>query len=341
MRKHILFLFSNREAKVRKDVIETIKDFSENNENLNINYIITQHADHLKEIVRDFVLKYNEQGIVFVAGGDGSINEATNVIANLQTKSALGALPFGTANDFCKLHYNKFNLDNFLKDIFKLKIAPIDLLQLTGDLQLMGDGPDTIFNDDLALIQSTYAINVASIGLDTKILNTAFHYLHKFPWLKGSAYTFAVLKHYFTFKAEEYIFSYKGQNHQINSLLAAFCNGGFYGNGFNPAPSCDLQDNLLNYLIAPNLSHLQFAKLAIHYKNGSIETQKDKINMGLLNRISVKSVDGKPFIGNFDGIIFETEHLQIEVIPRKIAFAFVGNYSQRLITDQSSIIDQY
>ncbi|NLM19425.1 MAG: hypothetical protein GX217_05315 [Clostridiaceae bacterium] len=339
MRKHVLFLFSNREAKVHKDVIATIKDFSDKNHNLGIYYLITQHADHIKELVRDFVLKYAEQGIVFIAGGDGSINEATNVIANLQTKTALGVLPFGTANDFCKLHYKKFNLDNFLNDLSQLKIAPIDLLQLTGNLQLMGDGPDTIFNNDSVLIQSTYVVNVASIGLDTEILNTAFHYLYKYPWLKGSAYTFAVLKHFFALHSREYIFSFNDQNHQIDSLLAAFCNGGFYGNGFNPAPSCDLQDDLLNYVIAPKLSHLQFAKLAIHYSKGSIETQKDKMKIGLLNKISVRAADGKAFIGNFDGIIFKTEHLQIDVISRKILFAFVGDYSQRLITDKSTIID--
>lgn len=340
MREHVLFLFSNREAKVRKEVINKIKNFSNINRNhLDIYYLITQHADHLKELVRDFVLKFDEQGIIFVAGGDGSINEATNVIANLRAKTALGVLPFGTANDFCKIHYKKFNLDNFLNELAQLKIAPIDLLLLTGDLQLMGDGPDTIFNDDLALIQSTYVMNVASIGLDTEILNTAFHYLHKFPWLKGSAYTFAVLKHFFALHTREYIFSFQGKNHQIDSLLAAFCNGGFYGNGFNPAPSCDLQDNLLNYVIAPKFSHLQFAKLAIHYKNGSIENQKDKINMGLINKISVRAADGKAFIGNFDGVIFETEHLQIDVIPQIIPFAFVGDYSQRLITDKSSIIE--
>ena len=339
MRKHILFLFSNREAKVHKSVITTIKNFSSRNRDLNIFYLITQHADHLKELVRDFVLKYAEKGIVFVAGGDGSINEATNVIANLRTETAIGALPFGTANDFCKLHYKKFNLNHFLNDLCKLKIAPIDLLQLTGDLQLIGDGPDTIFNDDMALIKSTYVMNVASIGLDTVILKTAFHYLNKHPWLKGSAYTFAVLKHFFALRTREYVFSFKGQNLQIDSLLAAFCNGGFYGNGFNPAPSCDLQDNLLNYVIAPDLGYLQFAKLAIHYGNGTIESHKDKLKMGLLNKMSVRAGDGKTFIGNFDGIIFETEHLQIDVIPRKIPFAFVGDYSQRLITDKLSIID--
>ncbi|HHU54169.1 MAG TPA: hypothetical protein GXZ43_08910 [Clostridiaceae bacterium] len=339
MREHVLFLFSNREAKVRKDVITKIKNFTDNNRNLDVYYLITQHADHLKELVKEFAYKHGEKGIIFVAGGDGSINEATNVIANLQTNTALGVLPFGTANDFCKLHYNKFNLDYFLNDLSRLKISPVDLLQLTGNMQLIGDGPDTIFNNDLALIKSTYVMNVASIGLDTEILKTAFHYLHKSPWLKGSAYTFAVLKHFFNLQTREYIFSFKNKDHQIDSLLAAFCNGGFYGNGFNPAPGCDLQDNLLNYVIAPKFNHLQFAKLAIHYKNGSIETQKDKLNMGLLNKISVKSADGKPFIGNFDGIIFETEHLQIDVVPKKIPFAFVGDYSQRLITDKSSIID--
>lgn len=77
-----------------------------------------------------------------------------------------------------------------------LKIAPIDVLKLTGNLRLLGDGPDTIENPDLAMIDSIYVINVASIGLDTEILNSAFHYLNKYRWLKGSAYTLAVLKHF-------------------------------------------------------------------------------------------------------------------------------------------------
>lgn len=338
MRNQILFVFSNREAKVKSSVLNTIENFSQNNQHYNARYIITQHADHLKEIVRDFSLKHGENGIIFVAGGDGSINEATNVLVNLNSATALGALPFGTANDFCKLHYSKFKLSNFLKALPNLKIAPIDVLKLTGNLRLLGDGPDTIENPNLAMIDSIYVINVASIGLDTEILNSAFHYLNKYRWLKGSAYTLAVLKHFFSMKTQEYIYSIEGKNTIIDSLLAAFCNGGFYGNGFNPAPSCDLQDGKLNYLLAPNLSRFQFAKLAVHYKNGTIETQQAKVKLGLVEKISVRAPEGKSFIGNVDGAIFSTDSFEINVVPRQLSFAFVGDYSQKMITDPDSII---
>lgn len=334
--RNLLFVFSNRKGKVKKKIIHALDSFRRKNLDYSVDYLITEHPSHLSEAIHAFAEKY-DQGIVFVAGGDGSLNEATNALATIDSQIALCPIPFGTANDFCRLLYKNFDINEFLQDLPNAKFAWIDILKLSGNIRILGTGPDNINIKNKPIIDSTYLLNVASLGLDTEILRSAYIYMKNIPILKGSAYLLAVIKHFKKFDSIPLTLTIDGKKNKEECLLAAFCNGGFYGNGFNPAPNCDLQDGKMNYCYVPPIKKSEFLKLAPKYKNGSI-LSAPKVKTGFAKSISIKSSNQEPILANYDGILFDSIDFKINVIDRAILLAFVGEFAQDMITDQSSLL---
>lgn len=339
MKSEILFVFSNRQARIEPQVAAAVENFKFENPDLLVDWLITQDLGHLERAVSDFVKTYPD-ALIVVAGGDGSLNEAANAIYKSQTRASLCPIPFGTANDFCKLLYRNFDFHHFLQALQdqKTKTILIDLMELTGDIDIIGTGPDNIYAENRRKLEQIYTLNVTSIGLDTEILKSSFQILAKFPKLAGSAYLWAVLKHFFQFKLPTLpvSLSFDGRENKVNCLLAAFCNGGFYGNGFNPAPNCNLEDGLLNYIVAPALGHLSFARLALKYKSGKI-LEEENLSHGTASKVKVTSPRGQKILANYDGILFESSEFQLEMYQQVLPLTLVGEYSQRLVTPTNAI----
>ncbi len=331
--KNFLFVFSNRRAHVDNDIIRSLDNFIVKHRDLNIETVITQHAQHLSDAIIKFSNKH-EQAIVVVAGGDGSLNEAANAIMNLpeNKKIALCPIPYGTSNDFCKLFYKDFDFDWFLSELLNYEITNIDILNLTGNMRLLGAGPDTVNLEHNEYIDQIYVLNVMSLGLDTEILRTAFKYMARFPKLRATSYYFAILKHYLRFRLKTIPLQIKLDDHIIeqDSLLAAFCNGGFYGNGFNPAPDCDLQDGRLNYCVAPRYSHTQFAKIAVKYKKGEIK-EVSSVILGNSKSALITASDNRPILSNYDGILIESNEMKIETLHQVLPVVLVGEKAKTRI----------
>ncbi len=327
--KEILFIFSNREAYVEATVIRSLNNFIVQHPELLIETVITQHAQHLTIAIKKFAEQYPD-AMIIIAGGDGSLNEATNTILNLpfENNISLCPIPFGTSNDFCKLFYKNFDFDQFLNELLDFEIEKIDVLKLKGHMHLLGAGPDTVnlpHDDDY--IDEVYVLNVMSLGFDTEVLRSAFKTVARFPFIGTASYYFAILKHLLKFKLKTLDLSIEldGQKIQKNCLLAAFCNGGFYGNGFNPAPDCDLTDGYLNYCIAPAFSHVKFLKIAVLYKKGKIK-EVPQIKLGLTKKVRIYAQ--QPILANLDGILFETNDLSIEPSPAVLPLVLVGDQAK-------------
>ena len=329
--RDFLFIFSNRSGHIDSNILSLINQFIDENPDFNIEYLVTEHSNHLTEKILSFVKIY-PNAMIIVAGGDGSLNEATNALVKANTNAVLCPIPFGTANDFCKILYEKYNFSNFLSELKNMKIKKIDLLKINGNLKLHGTGPDNVNTDHQQTIDESYVLNVASFGLDSKILQSAFRFMAKHPKISGSSYYLAVVKHFFKKHLETFQIQFEidGKIMQEEILLSALCNAAYYGNGFNPAPNFDLFDGKLNYLIAFKLSHFEFAVLAVKYMNGKILQEKRAIH-GFAKKVRIKSLNNLPIIGNFDGTLFKSNDFEISVVEKALPLAFVGDYAQRLL----------
>lgn len=302
MRK-MLFILSSKAGKTEFDInekdIEKIynkKDFEEN-----VQIIRTYYEDHATDAAKAFIEKYkNHKKTIIVGGGDGSLNEICNVVyKNDLENTSLGLIPMGTGNDFSK----NFSYKNFkVESLLNLKEKKIDLIKV---------------NDKVG-------INVLSLGFDTVVLEKAYEYLDKNPSLGKKAYFFGVIKalkylSYQNLSLTLYDKNYKEIKLEDEFLLSAICNGGYYGSGFNPAPSAKIDDGILNLVYAKKLPSLLLPSLIIRYKHGLLENSK------YLDEIKVKKGQIKSdekILANIDGEIFENKIINFEIIENCLSWTY-------------------
>lgn len=128
----------------------------------NINYKIFYTEDKNDAIRIADAFKDDEKVTIFSVGGDGTLNEVVNGLAN--SKAKLGLIPVGSGNDF----YRTF------KDFKGDKI-------------------------DLGKVNDRYFINVASLGLDAEIANYA-NKLKNGKLSNETIYILSLIHEYFKFK---------------------------------------------------------------------------------------------------------------------------------------------
>lgn len=303
MRK-TLFILSSKAGKTEFDInekdIEKIYDKKYFGENIKI--IRTKYENHAIDAAKSFINKYkNFKKTIIVGGGDGSLNEICNVIyENDLENTSLGLIPMGTGNDFSKnFPYKNFKLESLLN----IKEKKIDLIKV---------------NDKVG-------INVLSLGFDTVVLKKAYEYLDKKPSLGKKAYFFGVIK---ALKHLSYqnlsLTLYDKNNEKINIkddfLLSAICNGGYYGSGFNPAPSAKIDDGILNLVFAKKLPNILLPSLIIRYKFGLLENSK------YLDEIKIKKGKIKsdtPILANIDGEIFQSKEINFEIIEKTLTWSYL------------------
>lgn len=303
MRK-TLFILSSKAGKTEFDInekdIEKIYDKKYFGENIKI--IKTKYENHAIDAAKSFINKYiNFKKTIIVGGGDGSLNEICNVIyENDLENTSLGLIPMGTGNDFSKnFPYKNFKLESLLN----IKEKKIDLIKV---------------NDKVG-------INVLSLGFDTVVLKKAYEYLDKNPSLGKKAYFLGVikaLKHlsYQNLSLTLYDRDYKKINLKDDFLLSAICNGGYYGSGFNPAPSAKIDDGILNLVFAKKLPNILLPSLIIRYKFGLLENSKylDEIK---IKKGKIKS--DRPILANIDGEIFQSEEINFKIIEKALTWSYL------------------
>lgn len=252
----------------------------------------TQYPEHLSELAEQLS---NEECIIYVCGGDGSLSEAVSKIVN--KKATLGLLPLGTANDFAKnFDYSEFNI----KDTLDPKIRKYDVIK----------------------VNDSYSINILSFGFDTTVLYNTYSILKHLRFLKASAYPLGVLKSVFNFSTvdvEMNLTLSDGNTLTLNDeyLLGAVCNGGYYGGGFNPSPNANVSDGILELCLGKKMNLLQFASLVSKYKNGTHIGDKN-IDFYSVTSGTIKSKE--KILANTDGKIFKANEINFEILKSAINF---------------------
>lgn len=294
MRK-ILFIINSKAGKTefdirKEDIEETFKNAGRLDE---IEVVNTRYKNHTKFLVDAFdSLDYDEK-IVIICGGDGSLNELVNV--SYGKNMTLGLIPTGTGNDFAK----NFDYENFtLNSLLNFRTKKIDLIK----------------------VNDFYSINATSLGFDTHVLERAYKYLEEKPKLGKKAYIKAVINSLNKITSENLEFKLElrdGSNFELSGeyLIAALCNGAFYGSGFNPAPEARIDDGVLNLILASKIPFLKFITMIKKYKKGRHKDSK-YIREVLVKSGTIRSKD--KFLANADGEIFQTNEIKFQVLPKAL-----------------------
>ncbi len=212
---------------------------------------------------------------IYACGGDGTLSEVASGAAGYPN-AAITVFSGGSGNDFVKLF-------NDPKAFF--------------DLERLLDAEETEF--DLIRCNDDLAMNICSVGLDARIGTDVANY-KRLPLLHGFwAYAASTVVNVIRGISEHYVVEVEGETVDAEQTMICVCNGRYYGGGFNPVPTADPADGLLDVLLVTKVSRLQVPTVVGKYKDGRYAELPHLVRH--FRTKSVKIICDKPTTINLDG----------------------------------------
>ena len=237
-----------------------------------------------------------EEYRVYACGGDGTLNEVAAGAAGFENV-AVSVLSGGSGNDFVKL----FNDPQAFFDLERL----LDCEEATFDMIRC--------NDDLSL-------NICSVGLDARIGTDVANY-KRLPLLSGfRAYVVSTVVNVIRGIAEHYVVEINGETVDAEQTMICVCNGRFYGGGFNPVPTADPTDGLLDVLLVKKVSRLQVPMVIGKYKSGRYAELPKLVRHIRTDRLTIRC--DKPTSINLDGELRTAQTVEMSIAKEKIRFFY-------------------
>ena len=233
---------------------------------------------------------------IYACGGDGTLNEVVSGVAGF-SNVAVTHYPGGSGNDFVKL----FN-------------DPAAF----GDLERLMDAEEASF--DLIRCNDDYVLDICSVGLDARIGTDVATY-KRLPLLHGfRAYAVSAVVNVIRGTSERYTVEFNGETVDGEQTLICVCNGRYYGGGFNPVPTADPADGILDVLLVTKVSRLKVAQVIGKYKDGRYTDFPDLIRHVRTDHIRIRSE--KPTSVNLDGELRVWDDVDIRVADEKLRFFY-------------------
>ena len=251
--------------KIKENIIKTL-------ENEDYEIYETKAPKEAIQIANRF--KNEENTIVYSVGGDGTLNEVVNGIA--EGKCKLGIIPTGSGNDFYRT----------------LKEAQNENVIL-----------------DLGKVNGRYFINIASVGMDAETCNNANKIKSKIKL--HSSYYLALIHTFLTFKSKSLKLKIDKNVYAGDYIIAAICNGKYYGGGFKIAPVASFDDNQFDIYLVSKAGKLKLIKILLALLKSEHE-KYNEVRKYTGKNITITSENN--LIVNIDGEITISKNIEIEMI---------------------------
>ena len=251
--------------KIKENIIKTL-------ENEEYEIYETKAPKEATEIASRF--KNEENTVVYSVGGDGTLNEVVNGIA--EGKCKLGIIPTGSGNDFYRT----------------LKEAQTENVRL-----------------DLGKVNGRYFINIASVGMDAETCNNANKIKSKIKL--HSSYYLALIHTFLTFKSKSLKLKIDKNVYAGDYIIAAICNGKYYGGGFKIAPVASFDDNQFDISLVSKAGKLKLIKILLALLKSEHE-KYNEVRKYTGKNITITSENN--LIVNIDGEITISKNIEIEMI---------------------------
>ena len=237
-----------------------------------------------------------EEYRIYACGGDGTLNEVAAGAAGF-SNAAVTVFAGGSGNDFVKL----FSDREAFRDLDRL----LDCQEVTFDLMKV--------NGDICL-------NIASVGLDARIGTDVSNY-KRIPLLQGfRAYAASTVVNVIRGISEHYVIKINGQTIDGQQTMICACNGRYYGGGFNPVPTADPTDGILDVLVVRKVSRLQVPGVVGKYKAGRYKELPHLVTHYRTDKVEI--LCDKPTPINLDGELRTWQDVTITVAEEKLRFFY-------------------
>ncbi len=246
----------------------------------------TQAPDHATQIAQ----KAAEEGYdaVCAVGGDGTVNEVINGLG--EDGPAFGIIPLGTGNDLART--------------MGISLAPLESVSLLsqGKIRKIDLGKET---DRLFSI-------IAGLGFPAEVMKRTNSYK---GMLRGSmAIAYNVVKTISLLHPVPVELDLDGKKFSRKASGLFILNTRFTGGGLMVAPDADPEDGLLDVVIMNNLSRGGLLGLLPRVYRGG-HRNHPQVEFFRAREISINTA--APYPKMFDGSIYGTSPLRVEVVPQK------------------------
>ena len=221
---------------------------------------------------------------IIAHGGDGTLHEVLNGLHD-PSKCNLGLIPAGTGNDFAEKLGIPTDVEKAAQLILQTQAQPIDFLQ----------------------VDNVRCMNVGGIGMDVDVLERC-----KTGRFKGKIkYVMSLIKSLFAFKGCKVRVESEGVTEERDVLLAAFCNGSYFGGGIKICPPADVADGKLNAMLIDCIGgKWKIIKAFITLMKGKVMEYPDKLYF-LCDKLQI--LPQKPCAAQLDGEIYKGLNLCVSV----------------------------
>ena len=271
-----IFIVNEKAGKGKyKKVVPNIKEVCEAK---GYQYEIRYITDELsgKEIASEYK---NEENIIYVVGGDGTITKALPGIVG--TKNSLGIIPAGSGNDTYRT------------------------------VQKLPKGKNEI---DIGKINDTYFINVACTGLDAEV-GANVEVLRNTIIPSNHLYEASIIYTFFKFKFKRVQLKTSVKTIKDKYTIISICNGEYYGGGFQIAPKSLLTDGFLDIYYVEKMAKIKMIPLLLKLKKGKHEGKR-RVHKFRSNHIEL--ILDQEVVFNIDGDKLIGSKFVIDVLPKAL-----------------------
>ncbi len=263
---------------------------------LTVDCIFTKNKGYATEVTRNIAAS-GEDVRFYACGGDGTANEVANGIVGREN-AAMTCIPIGTGNDFLK---------NFG-----------DMVPLFRDAENLWNGPQ--FPLDAIECNGRCALTIACSGFDAQVADDV-HRFGKSPLLGGQGSYIASLAVNFLFRGlgHSWTITLDGEMLSGEFVLAAVCNGRYYGGGFMPVAEARMDDGVLNTLVVKKVSRPTFLQFVKYYANGEYYRLPKFAKCYTAREITIES-HGAPIVTCLDGESLHNQKVSLRMAPGKVNF---------------------
>ncbi len=231
---------------------------------------------------------------IVVAGGDGTVHEATNGVITSGTGVALGLIPTGTGNDFakaCDIPLDWEHATRLLVDRLKANQAPHSI--------------------DAGICNGRYFANGAGIGFDAKVTRIARSI--RLP-IGQVVYLFAVLRALIGSIATPSVqIEADGMSWNRPMTLASISNGPYVGGMFHVAPGANNDDQALDLVMVEPVNRRRILALLPKLIDGE-HLAAPEVTRHSITRMTL--VADEPLPSQLDGEVQPLQsRFEIEILP--------------------------
>ncbi|MBH0231580.1 YegS/Rv2252/BmrU family lipid kinase [Halobacillus yeomjeoni] len=289
-----LFLYNGNSDsnEMENNLSQTLPIISQQVKQLQV--IQTHSLDELKSVC----VQYGpDVDVFFILGGDGTVHECINSLAELEKRPVIGILPGGTCNDFSRVLGIPQNMNQAARTLI--------------------EGEE--FKVDAGMTENHYFINFWGIGLVTQ---TSFNIdPDQKSRLGVLSYFISALKTMKQADPFEFRVTIDGKEVSGEAVMILVMNGQFIGTRRLPVPSIHLNDSNLDLLIIKNSSLTLFKELLTMRQPGADESRFQELYHTQGKEIEIDVESSRDV--DMDGEIKGHTPAGIKVLPEH--FTFLSN----------------